>query len=257
MISINGNRAAFAQRFGWCRDSMVKSYFEGITGEGFAERENDPRWAAVRSGDYFFCAGDPGDVSGLAGFIKNEMCGKAVIVPEKPESWLAAVNACGLGYETVTRYHTRIPDEGLDTQLLEQIAGSVSSGCVRLVRAGEAEYPMLRNCEWESSFASNFRDMEDFLKNGFAYCIFAGGEFASAASTFGYYSGGYELQIATAPKFRRRGFALAAAAAFLLECQRRGKRPCWDAAHPGSVRLAQRLGFLPDGEYTALKKPRI
>ena len=252
MISINSDRAAYARRFGWCRDSMIKSYFEGIIGCGFAERENSPRWIGVRAGDYIFCAGEPINIGGLAEYILGDMGGKAVIVPEDAAGWLEALNDCGPEYSAVTRYHLRLPEGGLNTELLRRTAGSIN-GCMRLVRAGEAEYPLLRNCKWET-FAANFKGMEDFLTNGFAYCIFAGDELASAASTFGYYSGGYELSIATDPKYRRRGLAHAAAAAFLLECQRRGKTPHWDAAHPGSARIAQRLGYIPDGEYTALKK---
>ena len=98
----------------------------------------------------------------------------------------------------------------------------------------------------------NFSGMEDFLINGFAWCVFIGDELASAASTYGWYSGGYELQIATAPKFRRRGLAAVSGAAFLLECLDRGKRPHWDAANETSVRIAQRLGFEYAGEYQAI-----
>ncbi len=258
MVSIDSSRGGYAERFGWCRDSMVKSYFDGLMGTGFAERESDAHWAAVRAGDYLFCAGSPVNAEAAAEYIRCEMGSEAVIVPEYAEDWLAALTDSGLALTAFTRYHTRLPEGGFDLEALQRAADAVNGcGCMRIVRAGEKEYAQLRDCEWENSFVANFGGMEDFLENGFAFCIYVGDELASAASTFGYYSGGYELQIATAPKFRRRGFAMSAAAAFLLECIRRGKTPHWDAAHLGSVRIAQRLGFVPDGEYTALKLRQI
>ena len=251
MIHTDNDRSPFAGMFDWCRDSMILSYFEGRIGAGLAQRQEAPRWAAVQSGDFLFCAGEPEDISPLTGFIRENIGEDVIIIPQDADSWQEALARCGLDTGRITRYHTRLPEEGLDAEKLRRITES-ACGCLRLVRAGEEEYSLLGDCPWESSFVSQFDGQEDFLQNGFAFCLFAGDELASAASTFGYYSGGYELQIATAPKFRRRGYAAVTGAAFLLECLSRGKRPHWDAAHQGSVRLACRLGFLPDGEYTAL-----
>lgn len=248
------DRADHRDRFAWCRDSMLISFFEGITGEGFAQRERDPAWAAVRTGDFCFCAGRPEEIAELAEYIDREMSAEAVVIPES-EEWFDALQECGLALRRVTRYHTRLPESGLDERVLREISEGVKlRDGVRIVRAGEREYEDLQACEWEGSFVSNFHNLEDFLQNGFACCIYVGDELASAASTFGCYSAGWELQIATAPKFRRQGFAAAAAAGFLLECMRRGKRPHWDAANLTSVRIAQKLGFEYDGEYFAIEK---
>ena len=251
MISIDDNRVLYAPMFDWCRDSMIPCYFEGLLGCGIAERAEAPRWAAVRAGDFLFCAGEPRNIGELPEYIKSNIGDDVLVIPEDAVLWKEALLSEGMKFGRIIRFHTRLPEGGLDAEALLQITER-AEGCLRLVRAGEAECELLRDCEWENSFVGNFLNLEDFLKHGFAFCLFAGDELASAASTFGYYSGGYELQIATAPKFRRRGYAQIVGAAFLLECLRRGKHPHWDAAHQGSVRLAQRLGFLPDGEYIAL-----
>ena len=249
MKSIDASREGFSGRFDWCRDSMIKSYFEGIYGTAMAGGS----WAAVRAGDFLYCAGQPEDISELCGYIRTQMDGNAVIVPEQAEGWLAALNGERLPFKPISRFHTKLPEGGFDIEALKRMTESVSGcGCLRLVQAGETEYPLLRDCPWENSFVAHFNGMEDFLKNGLACCLYVGDELASATSTYGYYSGGYEIQIATAPKFRRRGYAQITGAAFLLETLRRGKIPHWDAAHAGSQRLAARLGFIPDGEYTAL-----
>ena len=251
MISIDGCREPYRHRFGWCRDSMVISYFDGIMGEGYVSGEN----VFIRSGDYLYLAGAPAEGRDIAGYIRKKMNESAVIIPEDIR-WEQELGACVLNLERVKRFHTRLPEGGLDRDLLESAASLTGCECVRLVRAGKREYEDLAACGWENSFVSNFKGREDFLENGFAFCVYAGEELASAASTFGYYSGGYELQIATDPKFRRRGYALTASAAFLLECLDRGKRPHWDAANMTSVRIAQRLGFEYDGEYEALTVSR-
>jgi len=247
MVIADKNREKYRSRFGWCGDSMIQSYFEGHIGTAVADRETDPDWVIIRSGDFYFAAGEPADIEeAAAGFIKPD----SVVIPEDMK-WLEALRACGAEADPVIRYKTRLPESGLRRELLERYLRTAD--CVSIKRAGEKEYPLLRDCEWENAFVFNFRDEEDFLKNGFACCLFVGEELASAASTYGYYSGGYELQIATAPKFRRRGYAAAVGAAFLLECLKRGKTPHWDAANLTSVGIARRLGFEFAGEYPAIE----
>ena len=246
MYCIDNEKCRFADFFGWCGDSMIPSYFEGHTGSAVAENENDPRWVIIRTGDYYFAAGQPENIAdAVGGFIKPD----SVVISEEM-SWLDALRECGADAKAVTRYRTVYPGNGFSREKLEGFLRT--DGCVSIKRAGEREYPLLRDCEWENAFVMNFADMEDFLKNGLGYCVFVGDELASAATAYGYYSGGFEIQIATAPKFRRRGLAAAAGAAFLLECLGQGKTPHWDAANMTSVRIAQRLGFEYGGEYTAI-----
>ena len=246
MYCIDNDRERFARRFDWCIDSMIPCYFEGHIGSAFAEREKDPRWVILRSGDFFFAAGEPENIDEA---VRDLIRPGSVVIPEDMK-WLDAITACGAEAGPYTRYRTRMPENGLDRKKLEEYLNV--PGCVSIRPAGEAEYPLLRDCGWENCFVSNFGGMEDFLENGFGYCVFVGDELASASTTYGYYSGGYELQIATAPKFRRRGYAAIAGAAFLLECLGRGKLPHWDAANQTSVRLAQRLGYEYGGEYLAI-----
>ncbi|NLD18802.1 MAG: GNAT family N-acetyltransferase [Clostridiales bacterium] len=42
------------------------------------------------------------------------------------------------------------------------------------------------------------------------------------------------------------------AARFILECQKRGIRPCWDAANKISLHMAQKLGYEYNGEYSTV-----
>ena len=250
MKSINNNRQGYVPRFGWCRDSMLKSWSEGIYGEGIAADGDE--WCAVRSADFLFLSGEPADTAELAEYINNSMGKYATVIPEH-SGWFEPLCNAGARIKKMTRYHTRLPEGGFDRELLERFA-AYDAECVSILKAGKNEYELLKNCDWENCFVSNFKDREDFFEHGLGYVCIIGGELASAATTFGYYSGGYEIQLATAPKFRRRGLAAAVSAAFLLECLDRGKTPHWDAANMTSVRIAQRLGFVFDGEYEAFDK---
>lgn len=254
MISIDNSRAAFREMFSWCRDSMIYSYFEGNIGIGFADSIDAPVWAAVFSGDFVFLSGRAQGVEELAARI-GAMSHDVVLIPEDVAAWKEGLSACGLSLTEVTRFHTRVPKGGFDEGLLRGLAGQIARfkrGCLR--PAGSEEYAELAACSWENAFVANFRDEEDFRKHGFAFCAYIGRDLAAAASTFGYYSGGFELQIATRPDYRGQGLAVICGARFLLECLERGKTPHWDAANETSLHIAEKLGFEPDGEYTALEK---
>lgn len=81
--------------------------------------------------------------------------------------------------------------------------------------------------------------------------ILKDGEPVSGASSYSGYQGGIEIEIDTREDFRRRGLALICGAKLILECQRCGRYPSWDAQNKGSVALAEKLGYHFEHEYTA------
>lgn len=85
--------------------------------------------------------------------------------------------------------------------------------------------------DWSREFCETFASVEDYLKRGFGYAAVKKGKLVAGASTMTVYDGGTEVQVATHPDFRKKGLAMACAAAFVLECQRRNIRACWDAAN--------------------------
>ena len=72
------------------------------------------------------------------------------------------------------------------------------------------------------------------------------------ATSFSYYSSGYEVIIATNPDFRKRGLARIASYEFIKESLKQGRLPSWDAAHEVSLHLAEWLGYKLDYEYTGI-----
>ena len=65
--------------------------------------------------------------------------------------------------------------------------------------------------------------------------------------------GGIEIEVVTREDHRRKGLAYIGAARLLLECDKRGLYPNWDAANKMSVGLAEKLGYHFSHEYVVYK----
>jgi RimJ/RimL family protein N-acetyltransferase len=84
-------------------------------------------------------------------------------------------------------------------------------------------------------------------ERSFGFAVRAGDDAMSFCAACAIGGGEAEIEIGTAPRLRRRGFATHAALAFIAECDRRGLVPAWTcaAANQASDRLARQLGFRP------------
>ncbi|MBP3806984.1 MAG: GNAT family N-acetyltransferase [Eubacterium sp.] len=60
-----------------------------------------------------------------------------------------------------------------------------------------------------------------------------------------------EIEVDTVEEEHRKGLATIASAALILRCLDEGLYPSWDAQNMKSVRLAEKLGYEFDHEYTA------
>jgi hypothetical protein len=111
----------------------------------------------------------------------------------------------------------------------------------------------------ESPFSAdhvrNFGSPERFIQCGFGFCLLAGDEIVSAATTFVVCNKGIEIQINTREQHRGRGLATVGAANLLLLSLEQNLDPNWDAANDVSVRLAKKLGYTPQGTYSMFFYP--
>lgn len=93
--------------------------------------------------------------------------------------------------------------------------------------------------------------VNSFLEYGFGYCRLVNDTIASWCLSV--YSSGNEreLGLATATKYRRRGYATETAAACLSHCNKKGLIPHWqcDVNNRPSVALAEKLGFKKAFDY--------
>jgi RimJ/RimL family protein N-acetyltransferase len=102
-----------------------------------------------------------------------------------------------------------------------------------------------------SSLVYNYDSLDDYLARSFGFGVKHGERYVSGCSAFAAGGGKAEIDIQTQPEFRRRGFALAAAAAFIEFCLEHEIEPCWDAHNEPSVQLATKLGFVRPRPYTS------
>ncbi|HRF93584.1 MAG TPA: GNAT family N-acetyltransferase [Aggregatilineales bacterium] len=105
----------------------------------------------------------------------------------------------------------------------------------------------------ENEFASyhgvTFDSPDDFVARGFGYCVCEGETIACVASTFTISNTGIEIQIDTKPDYRGKGLATVAAAHLMLHSLESNLDPSWDAATKISAKMAQKLGYTPQGTY--------
>lgn len=236
--------------YSWCHDSMIQSFLEGIIGSIWCDNYYKPQTAAIFAGDFVYLSGLPKVPEELLHLLiskKDHM----VIVPQS-DNWFEPLINAGLKLKKVTRFHTSIPEQGFSKENLQKIAEKINSIENAVLKPVEyKDYLLLKECSWENAFVSNFKDYNSYSANGFGYIIYIDGEIASCTSTFGYYSKGVEIQVATNPKFRQKGLAPICSAAFILHAIKADKIPHWDAANEYSLKIAKKLGFIHSGNYIA------
>ena len=105
--------------------------------------------------------------------------------------------------------------------------------------------------EWCCDWTAQYSTYEEFKANALGAVVLKNGEPVSGASTYSHYPGGIEIEIDTRADQQRKGLAYVCAAKLILECEKRGLYPSWDARTRISVHLAEKLGYCFAGEYDA------
>jgi RimJ/RimL family protein N-acetyltransferase len=92
---------------------------------------------------------------------------------------------------------------------------------------------------------------DQFLANGVGVALLHGEEIVSVCYSACVVDKHAEVDVATSEAYRGRGLARLAAREYVRACLRKGLTPAWDAfiENPGSVRLAENLGFRPLRRY--------
>ncbi len=104
-----------------------------------------------------------------------------------------------------------------------------------------------------ATFVDNFESPADFLERGVGFGVTTGGEIVAGCSSYSMSSRRMEFEIETRRDYQRRGLALVTGARLIEHCLDNGLEPCWDAAHEGSARLAEALGFVGRTRYTSYR----
>lgn len=251
---------ALAPLFEGLEDSMVLAYLEGSMGEGYADRMPGPTAGLIVSSEYCFFGGDAG-TPGARELVENlfsctDWDEVTVITREGDMAWRDLLLSVKKNHPVeVPRFGIVQKDYDFDLEHLKEMASRVPPE-LRLVPFDLEIYGQAMAEHWSQPFCDAFASGEDFLKRGFGFAVTDQGRLVAGASTMTVYKGGEETQVATREEYRGRGLALAAAAALIAECLRRGMRPCWDAANETSLHMALRLGYAYRGVYSTVQLSR-
>ena len=233
---------------GW-RQPMIRAALEGAFGRVITNRGR-PRAALLDAGDFLFLAGSLPEAEALLKEWSGANSGFRLLVPCTDGCEELIGKLFGADTPKAARCSFCRNDEAFDRSALERIADDVPQG-VTVVPIGQELYEKALGNSWSRDWCSCFRSAQDYLSRGVGFAALHRGELIGGASSYLSCSDGIEIQVDTRSDWRRRGIAAACSARLILHCLQRGVHPGWDAANPASAALAQKLGYLPAGEYTA------
>ena len=225
---------------GW-NETLIWSVLEGHMGYAIADDDETPTAAQLVLGDFCFFAGRPS-----VPFAAKAAAREIVL---QNESWNDAVErAWGTRANRKLRYSIKKEPGVFSRELLQGFVDALPGEYeLRLFDKTICEQSLREN--WSCDFYSCFLSAEDFLSRGFGVAALHEGQLVSGASSYCIYNGGIEIEIDTAPAYRKRGLALACGARLILEALDRGLYPSWDAFDLRSVMLAEKLGYHSDHPY--------
>ena len=227
---------------GW-QDTLVFSCLQKVMGKIYVTDPEYPVSAMAFVGCFGLYAGKPDRE-----LVVNKPDGFVIMVPGDGE-WARLIEQCFPSAKKVTRYAIR-KDTRFDTDALRKEIGRLPAGYELREIDGEIygkclEDPVTRD------FVSVFGSRERYLELGRGMVILKEGRIVSGASSYSRYREGIEIEVDTVEEERRKHLATIVCAALILRCLEEGLYPSWDAQNMHSVRLAEKLGYELDREYTA------
>lgn len=261
--------ASFAPFFENTYDSCPEAFLQGVMGRGFCDNTRQPAYGIIQLGDFCFLGGNVTTLatdhllSDLTQTLNNP---NTILVPLS-ESWCRLLSE-DASYRKNTRYAISKTDI---TQFDRNKLISYINGCVFdpdytpgpcnpnyvIKPIDKTILESLQQQEWSEEAGTNYLNYEHFCKSGFGFVIAdtTANTILSYASSFSNSIDSVEIEIATNPNYRNRGFATAVSARMILECIHREKRPSWDAANLTSVSVAKKMGYDFLKEYTSYLLP--
>ena len=228
--------------------SMVDSCLDKTMGEVWVNDENTPWAAAACVGEFCYLAGkaDNRFLEELAKQHRNI----GIFVPPD-ESWHGLIKQIyGECAQKIIRYSFLKEEHIWNLGYLRSLVRSLPEE-LEIETIDKDIYQYAKCHEWTKDWVSQFPTWEEYEKNGLGVAVLKEGVPVSGASSYSANGKGIEIQIDTHPAYRRRGLALICGAGLILECEKRGLYPSWDAHNAESASLAEKLGYHRGREYTA------
>ncbi len=227
---------------GW-QESLIWSCLQKVMGKVFVTDPENPVSAFAFVGVFGFFGGRPD-----AELVRNKPAGFVILVPQNNE-WAELIESIYPGAKKVTRYAIR-KDTQFDKEALKKNLKLLPEG-YEIRNIDDKIYDLCLENPVTADFVSAFAGKEKYLEDGRGVVILKDGKFVSGASSYTRYREGIEIEVDTIESERRKNLALISCSALILRCLEEGLYPSWDAHNPGSVHLAEKLGYEFDHEYIA------
>lgn len=231
------------------QEAVIWSCLQQVMGALYADSEENPRSAMAILGDFCYLAGEPNpELAAFSPYGKEP--NYIIMVPQNP-AWGETIETVWKGRaKKGTRYAIKKEPGIFDLQKLQEMADALSLEYT-LQMIDEELYREIGKREWCRDWIAQYETYEKFAANALGAVVLKGREPVSGASTYCHFQGGIEIQIDTRKDCRRQGLAGVCAAKLILECEKRGLYPSWDARTRISVKLAEKLGYHYWREYDA------
>ncbi len=227
---------------GW-QETLIYSCLQKVMGKIIITGLEYPKSAMAYVGCFVFYAGEPDRE-----LVINKPEGFVIMVPQN-KAWEACIEECFPEAKRITRYAIK-KDTRFDKDRLRDMAAGLPEG-YELKEIDEKIYDMCLSDPVTRDFVSSFESKEKYLEIGRGMVILKSDRIVAGASSYTRYNEGIEIEVDTVSEERRKGLATIASAALILRCLDEGLYPSWDAQNMNSVRLAEKLGYEFDHEYTA------
>lgn len=242
--------------FDGINDAVVFSCLQGNMGNAYVKSWDDPKAAMIINGDYGYFGGDAFSEDAeylIKGFFDVGDCTECTIIfSQEHLEWVEAFMACPENNPWIKpRYGIVYKDYDFDMERIQSYIDALPQGYV-MKRIDAELYEQALSEDWSKEFCDCYPSADDYMQRGFGFAAVKDGKMVSGASTMAVFDMGVELTTATREDHKRRGLALPCCAAMVKECVGRGIRPCWDAANLISKKMALKLGYEYEGEYTTI-----
>ena len=226
---------------GW-QETLITSCLQKVMGRIFVTDLSGPASAFAFVGCFGFFAGKP-DLE----LIKCKPEDFSILTP-RDRQWAELIEAAYPDAKKVTRYAIR-KDTRFDADALKKNLLLLPNG-YELKEIDSTLYDKCMESPVTVDFVSSFQSKAAYLRDGRGVVVVKNGEIVSGASSYTRYREGIEIEVDTVEAERRKHLALIACSALILRCLDEGLYPSWDAQNMASVRLAEKLGYQVDHEYT-------
>ena len=228
---------------GW-QETLIYSCIQKVMGKLYVTDLKNPKSVMAYVGVFTFYAGEPDEE-----LVKNKPKGFIIMTPQN-EAWGKVIEDSFPGeYKKVIRYAIK-KNTRFDFDKLKRFVEELPQEYEIKLIDGDL-YDECLKYGWSEDFVSSFESKEDYLKKGLGAVVLKNGNMVAGASSYTRYLEGIEIEVDTIKEERRKHLATACCAYLILECQKRGFYPSWDAQNMDSVHLAEKLGYEFAHEYTA------